>query len=169
MPITNITHNAFRYTVQLGVSAKDLYTYHTWQQSYSLYAYLSAGCVCIKNYSSDMMQPSSSMHATIVSAENQNYATIVEAIFFCRPYYTVWESNNAGEAWWKSWNESLKSRYIPRGLCGYLSGAKRKHFTALSSPRPCWRWLQLQPLCGFPQWSVDSEVDKEVRQQRDRK
>ena len=235
--ITNIIHNACRYTVDLGVSAKDLYTRHTWQQSYSLYAYLSAGCyqkllvgydatifingcnigsaenkngativesifffrhycslslwhqvihksilgwewnnrnirtfrewvacmqyayyqyypqcfslyspvgrkrqrsfrvshlttiiqpicificrVCVykKNYSSDMMQPSSSMHATIVSAENQNGATIVEAIFFCRPYYTVWESNNAGEAWWQSWNESLKSRYTPGGLC----------------------------------------------------
>ena len=52
MPITNITHSAC-YTVEKGVSAGDLtcIMHHTWQQSYSLYAYLSAGdrlCVCQK-------------------------------------------------------------------------------------------------------------------------
>ena len=98
------------------------------------------------------MQPSSSTRATIVSAENQNGATIVKATFFFCHYYIVWESNNAGEARGQSWNESLKSRWIPGGSCGYTSGTKRKHFAALSSPRPCWRWLQLQPSCGSPQW-----------------
>ena len=97
------------------------------------------------------MQPSSSMRATIVSAENQNGATIVKATFFFCHYYIVWESNNAGEARGQSWNESLKCRCIPGGWCGYTSGTKRKHFAALSSPRPCWRWLQLQPSCGSPQ------------------
>ena len=99
-----------------------------------------------------MMQPSSSTRATIVSAENQNGATIVKATFFFCHYYIVWESNNAGEARGQSWNESLKSRWIPGGSYGYTSGTKRKHFAALSSPRPCWRWLQLQPSCGCPQW-----------------
>ena len=98
------------------------------------------------------MQPSSSTRATIVSAENQNGATIVMATFFFCHYYIVWESNNAGEARGQSWHESLKSRWIPGGSCGYTSGTKRKHFAALSSPRPCWRWLQLQPSCGSPQW-----------------
>ena len=102
------------------------------------------------------MQPSSSTRATIVSAENQNGATIVKAKFFFCHYYIVWESNNAGEARGQSWSESLKSRWIPGGSCSYTSGTKRKHFAALSSPRPCWRWLQLQPSCGSPQckWSI---------------
>ena len=98
------------------------------------------------------MQPSSSTRATIVSAENQNGATIVKATFFFCHYNIVWESNNAGEARGQSWSESLKSRWIPGGSCGYTSATKRKHFAALSSPRPCWRWLQLQPSCGSPQW-----------------
>ena len=98
------------------------------------------------------MQPSSSTRATIVSAENQSGATIVKAtIFFCH-YFIAWESNNAGEARGQSWDESLKSRWIPGGSFGYTSGTKWKHFAALSSPRPCWRWLQLQPSCGSPQW-----------------
>ena len=99
------------------------------------------------------MQPSSSTRATIVSAENQNGATIVKATYFFCHYYIVWESNNASEARGQSWNESLKSRWIPGGSCGYTSGTQRKYFAALSSPRPCWRWLQLQPSCGSPQWT----------------
>ena len=99
-----------------------------------------------------MMQPSSSTSATIVSAENQNDATIVKDKFsFCH-CYIVWVSNNAGDARGQSWNESLKSICIPGGSYGYTSGTKRKHFAAHSSPRPCWRWLQLQPSCGSPQW-----------------
>ena len=105
------------------------------------------------------MQPSSSTRATIVSAENQNGATIVKATFFFCHYYIVWESNNAGEARGQSWNESLKSRWIPGGSCGYTSGTKRKHFAALSSPRPCWRWLQLQPSCGSPQWDGNAKIN----------
>ena len=108
--------------------------------------------VCVKNYPPEIMQPSSSTRATIVSAANQNGATIVKATFFFCHYYIVWESNNAGEAQGQSWHESLKSRWIPGGLCCHTSGTKRKQFAALSSLRPCWRWLQLQPSCGFPQW-----------------
>ena len=111
----------------------------------------SAVCVCVRNYPPEIMQPSSSTRATIISAENQNGATIVKATFFFCHYYIVCESNNAGEARGQSWNESLKSRWIRGGSCGYTSGTKRKHFAALSSPRPCWRWLQLQPSCGSPQ------------------
>ena len=107
--------------------------------------------VCVKNYPPEIMQPSSSTRATIVSAENQNGATIIKATFFFCHYYIVWESNNTGEARGQSWNESLKSRWIPGGSRGYTSGTKRKHFAALSSPRPCWRWLQLPPSCGSPQ------------------
>ena len=131
------------------------YTYHTWQQSYSLYACLSAGdrsCVCVKNYPPEMIQPSSSTSATIVSAKNQNDATIVKDKFLFCDYYIVWGSSNAGDARGQSWNESLKSIWIPGGSCGYTSGTKRKHFAALSLPRPWWRWLQLQPSCGSPQW-----------------
>ena len=111
----------------------------------------SGSAVCVKNYPPEIMQPSSSTRATIVSAENQNGATIVKTTFFFCHYYIVWESNNAGEARGQSWNESLKSRWIPGGSCGYTSGTKRQHFAALSSPRPCWQWLQLQPSCGSPQ------------------
>ena len=104
------------------------YTYHTWQQSYSLYAYLSTVnrlCVgvCLKNYPPELMQPSSSTPATIVSAENQNGANI-----FCHYYIVLLlllslllhrESNNAVEAREKSWNERLKSRWIPGGSCSF--------------------------------------------------
>ena len=83
---------------------------------------------------------------------NQNGATIIKATFFFCHCYIVWESDDAGEARGQSWHESLKSRWTPGGSCGYTSGTKRKHFAALSSPRPYWRWLQLQPSCGSPQW-----------------
>ena len=108
------------------------------------------GGVCVKNYPPEIMQPSSSTRATIVSAENQNGATIVKATFFFCHYYIVWEPEARGQ----SWNESLKSRWIPGGSRGYTSSTKRKHFAALSSPRPCWRWLQLQPSFGSPQWTL---------------
>ena len=78
----------------------------------------------------------------------------VKATFFFCHYYIEWKSNNAGEARGQCWSESLKSRWIPGGSCGYTSGTKRKHFAALSSPRPCWRWLQRQPSCGSPQWCL---------------
>ena len=42
----------------------------------------------------------------------------------------------------------------------YTSGTKRKHFAALSSPRPCWRWLQLQPSCGPPRFYIAPVVFK---------
>ena len=141
----------------MGVSAGDP-TRITLDNNHTAYkqVYLSAGgCVCVKNYPPEIMQPSSSTRATIVSAENQNGATIVKATFFFCHYYIVWESNNAGEARGQSWSESLKSRWIPGGSCGYTSGTKRKHFAALSSPRPCWRWLQLR----FPPvvWSANGD------------
>ena len=153
MFINNITHSAC-YKVEMGVSAGDL-TRNTLDNNHTAYKHIclqGIGCVCVKNYPPEIMQPSSSTRATIVSAENQNGATIVKATFFFCHYYIVWESNNAGEARGQSLNESLKSRWIPGGSCGYTSGTKRKHFAALSSPRPCWRWLQLQPSCGSPQW-----------------
>ena len=149
MPITNITHSAC-YTVEMGISAAYL-TRITLDNIHTACKHICLqriGCVCVKNYPPEIMQPSSSTRATIVSAENQNGATIVKATFFFCHYYIVWESNNAGEARGQSWNENLKSRWIPGGSCGYTSGTKRKHFAALSSPRPCWRWLQLQPSCG---------------------
>ena len=151
MHITNITHSAC-YTVEMGVSAGDL-TRITLDNSHTAYKHIclqGIGCVCVKNYPHEMMQPSSSTRATIVRAENQIGATIVKATFFFCHYYIIWASNNAGEARWQSWNESLKSRWIPGGSCGYTSGTKRKHFAALFLPRPCWRWLQLQPSCGSP-------------------
>ena len=157
MSINNITHSAC-YTVEMGVSAGDL-TRNTLDNNHTAHTHIclqGIGCVCVKNYPPEIMQPSSSTRATIVSAENQNGATIVKATFFFCHYYIVWESNNAGEARGQSLNESLKSRWIPGGSCGYTSGTKRKHFAALSSPRPCWRWLQLQPSCGSPQWLVPS-------------
>ena len=83
MPITSITHNACHYTIKLGVSAQDL-TRITLDNSYSAYmriCLLQIGFVCIKNYPPELMRPSSSARATIVSAEN----------------HIVWESNNAGE------------------------------------------------------------------------
>ena len=159
MPITNTTHSA-GYTVEVGVSAGVL-TRITLDNNHTAYMHIclqGISCVCVKNYPPEIMQPSSSTRATMVGAENQNGATIVKAtIFFCH-YYIVFESNNAGEARGQSWNESLKSRWIPGGSCGYTSGTKRKHFAALSSPRPCWRYLQLQPSCGSPQCQVKRTV-----------
>ena len=133
MPITNITHNAC-YTVEMGVSAGDL-TRIALDNNHTAYKHIclqGIGCICVKNYPLEIMPPSSSTRATIVSANNQNDATIVKATFFVCHYYIVWESNNAGKARGKSWNESLKSRWIPGGSCGYTSGTKRKHFVALS-------------------------------------
>ena len=143
MPITSISAC---YTVEMGVSARDL-TLITLDNNHIAYKHIclqGIGCVCVKNYPPEILQPSSSTRATIVSAKNQNGATIVKATFFFCHYYIVWESNNAGDARGQSWNESLKSRWISGGSCGYMSGTKRKH----SLPRPCWRWLQLQPSCG---------------------
>ena len=151
MPITNITHSA-GYTIEMGVSAGDL-TRITLDNNHTAHIHIclqGISCVCVKNYPPEIMQPSSSTPATIVSAENQNGATIVKATFFFCHYYIVWKSNNAVEARGQSWSESLKSRWIPGGSCGYTSGTKRKHFAAISSPWPCWRWLQLQPSCGSP-------------------
>ena len=120
MPITNITHSAC-YTVEMGVSAEDL-TRITLDNNHTAYKHIclqGIGCVCVKNYPPEIMQPSSSKRATIVSAENQNGATIVKATFFLCHYYIMWESNNAGEARGQSWNESLKSRWITGGSFGY--------------------------------------------------
>ena len=107
------------------------------------------GCVCIKNYPLELMQPSSSKRPTVISAENQNGATIVKAIFLLCHYYIVWETTNAVEAGGQSWNESLKFRCNPGGLCSLFEWYKVKTSAALSSPRPWGRWLQLQPSCGF--------------------
>ena len=136
----------------MGVSASDL-TRITLDNNHTAFVHIclqGIGCVCVKNYPPEMMQPSSSTRATIVRAENQKDATIVKAKFFFCHYYIVWESNNAGDARGQSWNETLKSRWIPGGSCGYTSGTKRKHFAALSSPRQWWRLLQLQPSRGSP-------------------
>ena len=159
MPITNITHSAC-YTVEMGVSAGDLTRIRLDNNNTAcMHICLPGiGCVFVKNYPPEIMQPSSSTRATIVSAENQNGATIVKATFIFCHYYIVWESNNTGEARGQSWNESLKSRWIPGGSCGFTSGTKRKHFAALSSPRPCWRWLQLQPSYGSAQWILYLET-----------
>ena len=154
MPITNVTQSAC-YRVEMGVSTGGL-TRIILDNNHTAYKHIclqGIGSVCVKNDPPEIMQPSSSTRATIVSAENKNGATIVKAIFFFCYYYIVWESNNAGEARGQCWNESLNSRWIPGGSCRYSSGTKRKHFAAFSSPRPCWRWLQLQPSCGSPQWN----------------
>ena len=114
MPITNITHSAC-YTVEMSVSAGNL-TRVTLDNNHTAYKHIclqGIGCVCVKNYLPEIMQPSSLTRATIVSAENQNGATIVKATFFFCRYYIVWESNNAVEARGQSWNESLKSGWIP--------------------------------------------------------
>ena len=82
MPITKITHSAC-YTVEMGVSARDL-TRITFDNNHKAYKHIclqGIGCVCVKNYPSEIMQPSSSTRATIVSADNQNGATIVKATF----------------------------------------------------------------------------------------
>ena len=126
MPITNITHNAY-YTVEMGVSAGDL-TRITLDNIHTAYKHIclqGTGCVCVKNYPPEIMQPSSSTRATIVSAENQNGATIVKATFLFWHYYIAWESNNAGGARGQTWDESRKSMWIPGGSCGYTSGTKR--------------------------------------------
>ena len=77
MPITNIIHSAW-YTVEMGASAKVL-TSITLDNNHIAYMHIclqGIGCVCVKNYPPEMMQPSSPTRTTIVSAENQNSATI---------------------------------------------------------------------------------------------
>ena len=94
MPITNITHNAC-YTVEMVVSAGDL-TRITLDNNHTAYMRIclqGIGCVCVKNYPPEIMQPLSSTRA-----ENQNGATIVKATFFFCHYRILWESNNTGEA-----------------------------------------------------------------------
>ena len=128
MPITNIAHNACRYTVELGVSAKRSYTYHTWQQSYSLYASLSTGdrlCVYQKllvGYDATIVINACN-HRECWKSKWCNH----RRGYFCH-YYIAWKSNNAGEARGQSWNESLKSRYIPGGLCRLFERYKAKTF-----------------------------------------
>ena len=98
-PLNNITHSAC-YTVEMSVSAGDL-TRNTLNKNHTANKHIclqGIGCVCIKSYPPEIMQPSSSTRATIVSAENQNGATIVKATFFFCHYYIVWGSNNAGKA-----------------------------------------------------------------------
>ena len=59
MPITNITHSAC-YTVEMGVNATDL-TRITLDNNHTAYMHSCLhriGCVCVKNYPSEMMQPS---------------------------------------------------------------------------------------------------------------
>ena len=70
MPITNITHSAY-YTVEMGVSAGDL-TRITLDNNHTAYKHIclqGTGCVSVKDYPPEIMQPSSSTRATIVSAE----------------------------------------------------------------------------------------------------
>ena len=84
MPFTNITHNACRYTVELGTSVKDL-TRITLDNNQTVYMHINLqgiGFLYIKNYPPELMQQSSSTRATIVNAENQNNAAVVKAIFF---------------------------------------------------------------------------------------
>ena len=88
----------------MGVSTGDL-TRITLDNNHTAYKHICLqGAVCVKNYPPEIMQPSSSTRATIVSAENQNGATIVKASFFFCHYYIVWESNNA----WRSTRKILK-------------------------------------------------------------
>ena len=89
-----------RVVIQSSVSAK-YFTRITPDNNHTAYKHIclqGIGCVCIKNCPSKLMQPSSSSPATIVSAENQNDAPTIKAIFFICHYYIVWESYNAGGA-----------------------------------------------------------------------
>ena len=101
IPITNITHSA-GYTVEMGVSAGVL-THITLVNNHTAYMHIclqGISCVCIKNYPPEIMQPSSSTCATIVSAENQNGATIIKAtFFFC--HYSILHENWCLLYWYK--------------------------------------------------------------------
>ena len=160
MLITNITHSAY-YTVEMGVSAGYL-TRITLDSNHTADKHIclqGIGCVSQK-------LPARNSATIVINACNHRQCWKSKwcnhrqgHIFFCH-YYIVWGSNNAGEARRQSWKESPKSRWIPGGSCGYTSGTKRNHFAAfLPAPRPCWRWLPLQPSCGSPQWSDVWESD----------
>ena len=144
----------------LAVIRQTSYTYHTWQQSYILYAYLSAGdrlCVYQKLFVG--------CDAAIViinacnhGAENQNDATIVAAIFVFCHYYIVCELNNAGEARGQSWKESLKSRYILGGLCGLFEWYKVKTFRCAFVAAAMLTMVAAATIVRFPQcwWRHDN-------------
>ena len=97
------------------------------------------------------MQPSSSTPTTIISAENQNDATIVKATFFFFHYYIVWESNDDGEARRQSWNWSLKSKCIPGGLCGLYKWHKAKTFCCAFFTAAMMTMLAAATIVRFPQ------------------
>ena len=70
-----------------GRKRRRSYTYHTFDNNHTAYKHIclqEIGCVCVKNYPPEIMQPSSSTRATIVSAEDQNGATIVKV----RPHFS---------------------------------------------------------------------------------
>ena len=80
MFINNITHSVC-YTVEMGVSTGDL-TRITLGNNHTAYKHIclqGIGCVCVKKCPPEIMQPSVSTLATIVSAKNQNGVTIVKA------------------------------------------------------------------------------------------
>ena len=77
---------------------------------------------------------------------------------FCH-YYIVWESNNhdnAGDARGQSWNESLKSRCIPGGLCGLYEWYKAKAFCCAFFAVAMMTMVAAATIVRFP--SVSCEV-----------
>ena len=104
------------------------------------------GCVCVKNYPPEIMQPSSPTRATIVSAENQKVQPSSRLHFSFAIITSYGNQITPAKHEDNLWNECLKSRWIPGGSCGYTSGTKRKHFAALSSPRPCWTIVRFPPV-----------------------
>ena len=165
--MTSSNGNLFRVTGAGDLTGITLDNNHT---AYRHICLQGALCVCVcqklpaRNNATIVINVCNHRHCW-----NQNGATIAKAKFFFCHYYIVWESNNAGEARGQSWSESLKSRWIPGGSCGYTSGTKPKHFAALFSPRPCWRWLQLQPSCGSPQCRWSTKCVNTLRSRRNKR
>ena len=129
MPITNITHNACRYTVLLGVSTKDL-TRITLDNNYTAYVHIWLRGICCV-YQKLLVRYDATIAINTCNHRQcwkSNWCNHRRGHIFVCHYFIVWKSNNAGEDRGESWNESLKSRYIAGGLWGLFEWYKRKTF-----------------------------------------
>ena len=157
--LPGITHSAC-HTVEMGVSARDL-TCITLENNHTACMHVclqGIGCVCVSkitrrklcNHRHQRVQPSSVLKIKMVQPSSRtNFSFAIIASYGNQITPATHEDNLEMKV--QNPYESQENRAV-------TSGTKRKHFAALSLPRPWWRWLQLQPSCGSPQWRWMSAI-----------
>ena len=128
------------------------YTYLTWQQSYSLYTYLSPGvqlCVYQKlPIRTDVtIVINTCNHCQCWKSKWCNYR---QSHIFLLPLLHSGESNNTGKAQWQSWNESLKSRCIPGRWCRLYEWYKGKIFCCAFFDTALMKMVAATTIVRFP-------------------